>query len=172
MFRFWFFGIVVGVSILAACGPSIEAIQTAMTQTEMPFETLAAATLTAKAAQQKSSPTGLGQVLNTPNDTAALQTPIIPTAVRPLQCVETASVVGQNVTCMLVQAICQQAKGSSQPTFCSDELPPRQHFTVVVWGSDWTHYAGKCMIITGQVAMSQGNPRIVVRDLSQISICP
>ena len=110
------------------------------------------------------TPTRAPQKTNTPCPTPK---PLI------LQCSNTGSSEGSRVTCKIPRAYCSfQADVSGDPTFCNDARYPGHNFTLVVWGSDWSDFDGKCIVVTGLLTLYSGKPQIKASSRSQISNCP
>ncbi|MBE9524167.1 MAG: SH3 domain-containing protein [Chloroflexi bacterium] len=114
--------------------------------------------------------------------TSSNNSPVIPTRTsQPVNipqpptmlCSNTQDSVGSEVSCTIPQAYCSYQSGIfSKPTFCTDALSPNHNFTLVKWGSDWSDYNGKCIIVTGLVSEYKDKPQIEATDRSQVSSCP
>jgi hypothetical protein len=90
-----------------------------------------------------------------------------------MDCADSASSTGQDVTCVIRRAYCSyEASESGGPTFCNDAPYPGHNFTLVAWGQDWSDYDGKCLVVTGQVSLYRGKPQVEARSRSQIAACP
>ncbi len=99
--------------------------------------------------------------------------PTSPLAIAVLQCSDTLSQAGHNVTCTIPVASCSyQPKTLGKPTFCNDAPYPRHSFTLLVWGQDWSDYNGRCLIVTGLVSIYAGKAQIEARSRTQIADCP
>ena len=92
-------------------------------------------------------------------------------------CFETADRVGDQVSCRMEKAYCDHlpaAEGS--PTVCRDRPRPDHTFALIVFGEDWSHYDGQCIIVSGYLEIAGGvlqkctnyNFRVaIVGDISQ-----
>ena len=76
------------------------------------------------------------------------------------------------VTCQIERAYCGfRPDIEGQPTFCTDSLYPAGSFTLLVWGQDWSDYDGRCLRVTGEVALFRGFPQIVATSRDQVNVC-
>jgi Bacterial SH3 domain len=90
-----------------------------------------------------------------------------------LLCGNTGSHIGEFVSCKIPRAYCSYQPGvSGSPTFCNDAPYPNNNFTLVVWGSDYSNYNGKCIIVSGLVTRYNGKPQIAAQNQPQVSYCP
>lgn len=81
--------------------------------------------------------------------------------------------VGEVLSVRLDQAHCSyQANTNGTPTFCNDQAYPDHDFTFVIWGHDWSHYDGACVIVEGEIEVYDGKAQIVVEDAGQVAVCP
>lgn len=81
--------------------------------------------------------------------------------------------VGEEVTCRMPHAYCSyQPLVSGSPTFCNDAPYPTHAFTLLRWGEDWSYLDGKCLLVTGSIALYQGKLQIVAESISQVQVCP
>ena len=142
------------------------------TRTVTPTRTVApASTATRTLAPTPTATTTVGP----PPTTAPTGTPTalsIPTPTD-LLCSSTSAYTGRKVTCKIPFAFCSYYPAlAGSPTYCTDAPLPNYGFALLVWGQDWSDYAGTCMVITGVVSLNQNKPQIVATDRSQISSCP
>lgn len=87
-------------------------------------------------------------------------------------CSDAASHVGQRLTCRMQRPYCSYRPDvNGNPTFCNDAPYPGHHFTLLVWGQDWSRFDGVCIDITGFVSRYEGKPEIVADDVSQVTTC-
>ncbi len=108
-----------------------------------------------------------------PTFVPAAPLPTSPPPVAILQCSDTLSQAGHNVTCAIPVASCSyEPKTLGKPTFCNDAPYPRQNFTLLVWGQDWSDYNGRCLMVRGLVSIYRGKAQIEVRSRSQVADCP
>lgn len=87
-------------------------------------------------------------------------------------CTNTWTRIGEEVTCKLPKASCTYMTSvNGKPTYCNDIPYPDHNFTLLVWGSDWSHFDGKCLLISGQVTQVDGKPQIEANGTVEVSIC-
>jgi hypothetical protein len=87
-------------------------------------------------------------------------------------CFETASRIGDHISCKIGRAICDYlptVEGS--PTVCNDRPYPDHNFALVVWGKDWSEYDGECIIVSGYLKIDKGVLQIQAAQRSQVSYC-
>lgn len=90
-----------------------------------------------------------------------------------LLCKNTGAYAGQRVTCTIQRAYCDYSENTyGGQTFCNDAPYPNNHFTMLVWDRDWTHYNSRCIVVTGAVSIYDGKPQIIVTSTSQVDYCP
>jgi len=88
-------------------------------------------------------------------------------------CKDTLPNVGSKLTCTIEKSYCTYYPNTNEkPTFCHDALYPNHQFTLVAWGSDWSDYDGKCIVINGIVTNYLDKPQIEALNRSQVSLCP
>ena len=149
----------------------------------------------ATCAPQKEVVTVIVQVTFTPqpasnNPTAVSEPTLSPTVTSPprasstprptktakpsfMDCWKADSYAGNTVTCQIDRAYCSfRPDIGGSPTYCNDAPYPSHSFTLLVWGSDWSDYDGKCLIVEGFVSRYNGKPQIVAEYRSQVSKCP
>lgn len=92
---------------------------------------------------------------------------------------EAAHHIGESRTvCGDVASAHYAARTRGNPTFLNLDKPyPTQVFTVLIWGSDRSHFgvpeesfANKRLCVTGKITSYRGVPEIVAHDASQITI--
>lgn len=87
-------------------------------------------------------------------------------------CANAPANTGKLITCKIPRAYCTYDPSSpGDPTFCNDARYPNHHFTLVVWGSDWSDLDGYCLLVSGYVTTYQGKPQIEATSRSQVSFC-
>ena len=87
-------------------------------------------------------------------------------------CFETADRVGDHISCRMERAYCDYlSTAAGSPTVCSDRPHPDHTFTLIVFGGDWSHYDGQCLIVSGYLEIEEGALQIEALDRSQISHC-
>ena len=88
-------------------------------------------------------------------------------------CSMIAGYIDQKISCEIRFTYCSYRPDiNGSPTFCNDAPFPNYNFTLVVWGSDWSDYDGKCIVVTGLVTLYGGKPQIEASSRSQVSTCP
>lgn len=96
-----------------------------------------------------------------------------PTKGTTILCKDTLPNAGSKLTCTTEKSYCAYYPNTNgKPTFCHDALYPNHQFTLVVWGSDWSDYDGKCIVINGIVTNYLNKPQIEATNRSQVSLCP
>lgn len=99
-------------------------------------------------------------------------TPQSPPTESILLCKDTVNNIGSKVSCTIQMAYCSYKPNiKGDPTFCNDVPYPNYSFTLLVWGSDWSDYNGKCIVVTGLVTLYKGKPQIEATSRSQVSFC-
>ena len=89
-----------------------------------------------------------------------------------LSCGDADDYVGDFISCRINRAYCSYRPSvGGSPTFCNDAPYPNHDFTLLVWGSDWSDFDGKCIIVKGLVTIYQGKPQIEATNRSQVSNC-
>jgi hypothetical protein len=89
-----------------------------------------------------------------------------------LACSQTASRIGEYVTCKIERADCNYLPATDgSPTFCNDVPYPNHNFTLLVFGEDWSDYDGSCILVSGVVERYRGLPQIQAVSRSQVSYC-
>ena len=79
---------------------------------------------------------------------------------------------GSAISCLIPAAYCvYRPDVNGSPTFCNDRPYPSNNFQLVAWGSDWSDYDGKCIVISGMVSMYSGKAQITGYSRSQVSYC-
>lgn len=87
-------------------------------------------------------------------------------------CKNTWTRIGEDVTCELPNASCTYMPSvDGSPTYCSDIMYPDHNFTLLVWGSDWSHFDGQCILISGHITQVDGKPQIDTSGNVEISLC-
>jgi len=87
-------------------------------------------------------------------------------------CFETASRVGEHISCRMEKAYCDYFPAvEGRPTLCSDRPHPDQSFALVVFGQDWSDYEGQCLIVSGYLEVNKGMLQIEALHRSQIAFC-
>jgi len=81
----------------------------------------------------------------------------------PLPCSSYANTTeGKQIYCVMNPVYCnyQVDKGDSA-TFCYDALYPKQTFTVLILGYDWSGMDGRCVVFSGNFQKIQGSPSLL-----------
>ncbi len=113
--------------------------------------------------------TSLPPPTTTPRKTS---TPISTATKSILLCSNTRMYAGSYVTCMIPTAYCDYRPDvNGSPTFCDDRPYPNNNFQLVAWGTDWSVYDGKCIVVTGTVSIYSGKAQIEGYSRSQVSYC-
>jgi len=80
---------------------------------------------------------------------------------------------GKIASCYIQKADCSYQPGTNgQPTFCNDAPYPNNNFALVAWGSDWSDFDGKRIVVKGQVYLYNGKPQIEGIRRSQVAPFP
>ena len=89
-----------------------------------------------------------------------------------MPCFETASRLGDYVSCKIERAYCDYLPAvQGSPTFCSDRPYPDHNFALIVFGEDWSGYDGQCLIVSGYLEIDRGVLEIQAVSRSQVSHC-
>lgn len=87
-------------------------------------------------------------------------------------CFETASRLGEHISCKMERAVCDYLPTEDgSPTFCNDRPYPDHNFALIVFGEDWSHYDGQCIIVSGYLEIDRGVLQIQASKGSQVSYC-
>ena len=87
-------------------------------------------------------------------------------------CFETASRIGKHISCKMERAVCDYLPAvAGSPTFCNDRPYPDHNFALIVFGEDWSHYDGQCIIVSGYLEIDRGVLQIQASQRSQVSYC-
>jgi hypothetical protein len=87
-------------------------------------------------------------------------------------CSNTRNYIGAWVMCKVPITYCEyHPEIYGQPTFCNDAPYPNHKFVFVRWGSDFSNYDGKCVLVSGIVKTYNGKLEIRVENSSQILNC-
>jgi len=103
---------------------------------------------------------------------AATNIPKSPLSRYVVPCFETASRLGTHVSCRMEKAYCNYLPAlEGNPTFCSDRPHPDHTFALIVFGQDWSHYDGQCLMVSGYLEIDRGILQIEASRRSQVSYC-
>ena len=105
-------------------------------------------------------------------EVAATNIPQSPNTQYVMPCFETASRIGEHISCKMERAVCDylpELDGS--PTFCNDRPHPDHNFALVVFGKDWSEYDGQCIIVSGYLEIDSGVLQIQASRREQVSVC-
>jgi uncharacterized protein YraI len=87
-------------------------------------------------------------------------------------CFQTASRVGDHLSCKLGRAVCDYLPTvAGSPTYCSDRPHPDHNFALIVFGEDWSEYDGQCLIVSGFLEIDSGVLQIEALRRDQVSVC-
>jgi uncharacterized protein YraI len=87
-------------------------------------------------------------------------------------CFDTASRIGEHVSCRMERAVCDYLPSvEGSPTFCSDRPHPDHNFALIVFGEDWSDYDGQCIIVSGYLEIDKGVLQIQALRRDQVSVC-
>lgn len=103
---------------------------------------------------------------------AATNIPRAPVTRYMVPCFETANRLGDHVSCRMERAYCDYLPAlEGSPTVCTDRPHPDHTFTLVVFGEDWSHYDGQCIIVSGYLEVVGGMLQIEALRPDQVSTC-
>ena len=87
-------------------------------------------------------------------------------------CFETASRIGDHISCKMEKAVCDYLPAvEGSPTFCNDRPYPDHNFALIVFGEDWSEYDGQCIIVSGYLEIERGVLKIQASRRDQVSVC-
>lgn len=87
-------------------------------------------------------------------------------------CFQTASRVGEHISCKMVRAVCDYLPAlDGSPTYCNDRPHPDHSFALIVFGEDWSDYDGQCIIVSGYLEIDSGVLQIQALRRDQVSVC-
>jgi hypothetical protein len=103
---------------------------------------------------------------------AATNIPQSPLSRYRVPCFETANRIGHHISCRMEKAYCDYLPAlEGSPTFCNDRPHPDHAFALIVFGEDWSHYDGQCIIVSGYLEIDRGILQIEALRRSQVSYC-
>jgi len=103
---------------------------------------------------------------------AATNLPGAPLSPYELPCFEYAGRIGDYITCKIERAYCDYLPDAEgKPTYCSDRPYPDHTFTLTAFGSDWSDYDGRCLIVSGYLEIEGGVLQIRALEGDQVSAC-
>jgi len=103
---------------------------------------------------------------------AATNIPQSPFSRYMVPCFETANRLGDHVSCRMEKAYCDYLPAlEGSPTFCNDRPYPDHTFALIVFGEDWSHYDGQCIIVSGYLEIGMGVLQIEALRSDQVSYC-
>ena len=105
-------------------------------------------------------------------EVAATNIPQSPLTRYVVPCFETASRIGEHISCRMERAVCNYLPlEDGGLTVCSDRPYPDYNFVLNVFGEDWTEYDGHCIIVSGYLEIDQGRLQIWASGRSQVAYC-
>lgn len=105
-------------------------------------------------------------------EVSATNIPQAPISQYVVPCFETASHIGDHISCKMERAVCDYLPAvEGSPTFCNDRPYPDHNFALIVFGEDWSDFDGQCIIVSGDLEINRGVLQIQVLNRSQVSYC-